>query len=75
MEHKALQFAWVAMSVPSNAELMANMLAMMSQQQEMIRKMAEATVLKDLRLDAVKSPRYGGQVQESFALFKEQVQR
>ena len=51
------------------------MLAMMSQQQEMMRKMAEATTLKDLRLDAVKAPRYGGQVQESFALFKEQVQQ
>ena len=63
------------MSVPLNAELMQNMLAMMAQQQEMMREMEEATTLKDLRLDAVKPPRYGGQVQESFALFKEQVQR
>ena len=59
------------MSGPSNEELMQSMLAMMSQQQEMMRKMAEATTLKDLRLDAVKAPRYGGQVQESFALLKD----
>uniref|UniRef100_M4BBG2 Retrotransposon gag domain-containing protein n=1 Tax=Hyaloperonospora arabidopsidis (strain Emoy2) TaxID=559515 RepID=M4BBG2_HYAAE len=63
------------MSGPSNAELMQSMLAMMSQQQEMMKKKAEATTLKDLHLDAVKAPQYGGQVQESFALYKEQVQK
>ena len=63
------------MSAPSNAELMQSMLTMMAQQQEMMRKIAEATTLKDLRLDAVKAPRYGGQVHESFAPFKEQVQQ
>ena len=63
------------MGEPSNAELMQSMLAMIAQQQDMMRKMAEATTLKDLRLDAVKAPRYSGQMQESFALFKEQVQQ
>lgn len=63
------------MSGPSKEELMQNMLARMAQQQEMMRKMAEATALKDLRLDPVKAPRYRGQIQESFASFKEQVQQ
>ncbi|TDH66456.1 hypothetical protein CCR75_007746 [Bremia lactucae] len=37
--------------------------------------MAVATTLKDLRLDAIKAPCYSGQMQESFALSKEQVQQ
>ncbi|CCI11391.1 unnamed protein product [Albugo candida] len=37
--------------------------------------MAEATTLKDLRLDAVQAPRYSRQMQDSFALFEEQVQQ
>ena len=59
----------------SNVELMQNMLAMMSQQKEMMRKMAEATTLKELRLNAFKASLYGGQAHDSFALFKEPLQQ
>lgn len=53
------------MGVPSNVELMLNMLAMMAQQQEVMRKMDEVTTLNDLRLGEVKEPRYSGKGQES----------
>ena len=48
---------------PSNAELMQSTFAMIKQQQDMMRNMAEATTLKNLRIDAVKAPRYSGQMQ------------
>ena len=52
------------MGDPSNVELMQSMLAMIAHQQDLMRKMAEATTLNDLRLDAVKAPRYSGQMHE-----------
>ena len=51
------------------------MLALVAQQQEIMRKMAEVTTRKDLRLDEVREPCYSVQMQEYFALFKEQLQQ
>ncbi|CCI10769.1 unnamed protein product [Albugo candida] len=50
-----------------------SVLAMLAQQQELMRKMAEAIMLKDIRFDEVKENRYSGQMQKWFALLKEQV--
>lgn len=52
-----------------------SVLAMLAQQQELMRKMAEAIMLKDIRFDEVKENRYSGQMQKWFALLKEQVQQ
>ena len=50
------------MGETSNAELMQIMLAMIAQRQDMMRKRAEATTLKDLQLDALKAPLYSDQM-------------
>ncbi|KAF1319593.1 hypothetical protein FI667_g13046, partial [Globisporangium splendens] len=63
------------MGEPSSAQLLQSMLHLMDQQTKLMEAMKQSRDLAEIKLEGVKLPVYGGTMNESFQLYKEQVEQ
>ncbi|KAF1314388.1 putative Tc1like transporase, partial [Globisporangium splendens] len=63
------------MGEPSNAQLLQSMLQLMDQQTKLMEAMKQSRDLTEIKLEGIKLPVYGGTLNESFQLYKEQVEQ
>uniref|UniRef100_A0AAV1TGI5 CCHC-type domain-containing protein n=1 Tax=Peronospora matthiolae TaxID=2874970 RepID=A0AAV1TGI5_9STRA len=63
------------MTSDQHAQLLQSMVATMEKQSLLLEQFQRSTQLSDIKLEGVKLPTYGGRLDESFLLYKEQVEQ
>ena len=66
---------YTPMTSDQHAQLLQLMVATMEKQSRLLEQFQRSTQLSEIKLEGVKLPTYGGRLDESFHLYKEQVEQ